>query len=56
MMLCKKTAMQKMSSKDQAFIEKVCVKKSSNLIGQENFGPQGFRNVVLRTAPPSVKK
>ena len=42
MMLCIKTAMQKMTLKDQAFIEKVCVKKSSNLIGQENFWATGF--------------
>ena len=32
----------KMNSKDKAFLEKFCVKESSNLIGLENFGATGF--------------
>ena len=31
-----------MYSKDKAFLEKFCVKKSSNLIGLENFGAVDF--------------
>ena len=31
-----------MNSKDKAFLEKFCVKESSNLIGLENLGTAGF--------------
>ena len=31
-----------MNSKDKAFLEKFCVKESSNLIGRENFETSGF--------------
>ena len=31
-----------MNSKNKAFLEKICVEESSNLIGLENFGATGF--------------
>ena len=36
------TAIQKMNSKDKAFLETFCVKESSTLIGLGNFGATGF--------------
>ena len=51
------TAIQKMNSKDKAFLEKVSAKESSNLVGLGNFGSPGFSiTVVLGGTPHIIQK
>ena len=44
-----------MNSNEKAFLEKFCVKQSSNLIGLENVGAAGF-TIATVVLPLSLKK